>query len=187
MGGYKVTFKVIAAAQYEKLNGKREDIIRNSIPVQPNNSTNFELEFSKHEDVTNKIEYQVEGYKIYIYSLIMIVFEKLRAICQQLEQYQEIIPKFHPRPRARDFYDIHLLLNEPELIDIDLNSNDNQELLMRIFEAKKVPIEFMLSVEDSREFHRTSWSAVKDTVSATEPLEPFDFYFDFVLERFDLK
>ena len=50
-----------------------------------------------------------------------------------------------------------------------------------IFQAKNVPVDLLSGMKEQHEMHRLDWSSVKDSVSA--PLEDFDFYFYFVLEK----
>ncbi|MEJ0103129.1 MAG: nucleotidyl transferase AbiEii/AbiGii toxin family protein [Bacteroidota bacterium] len=119
-----------------RLEGNLDKIRRGAIAIRPNQSSRVEIEISKYEYVGGKIEMEVEGHSFYIYSPQMIVFEKLRAICQQLPAYADIIPSHSPRPRARDFYDIHLICEQHK---IDVNSPASKELVRLIFETKKVP------------------------------------------------
>ena len=184
-GGYKVEFKVIDAQSYRKNFGNIDGIRRQSIPVNQDSSTVFELEFSKFEYIGgHKSKIDVDGYKIYVYTAEMIVFEKLRAICQQIPDYQNVINSFSPRARARDFYDIHLIM---EMIEINPNEHDNIELIRNIFQAKKVPLGFIKQIRDNKSTHSNDWQSVKDTVSFTDKthLKDFDFYFDYVLENFE--
>ena len=62
-----------------------------------------------------------------------------------------------------------------------MSSEQNQQLLRHIFEAKRVPLSLLSSVAEFREFHRENFSSVKDTVEPGVVLKEFDFYFDFVL------
>jgi len=55
--------------------------------VAPGHKKTFEIDISKYEYCGGKTQKEYEGYKIYVYSLEMIIFEKLRAICQQTEEY----------------------------------------------------------------------------------------------------
>jgi hypothetical protein len=112
----------------------------------------------------------------------MIVFEKLRAICQQLPQYCEIIPSFSPRARARDFYDIHLIM---ELHDINPAADENIQLIENIFHAKKVPLHFIKEIRKNKSKHKDNWQDVKDTISPYEELKDFDYYFIYLLEKFE--
>lgn len=182
-GGYLVTFKVVERVQYEQVKDSIEDQRRKAVPLRKKDgSPTFELEFSKFEYVEKKEEARVDGYTIYVYTAEMIVFEKLRAICQQLPDYQTIIVSHTPRARARDFYDIHLIMTE---YGINPDTNENKELIANIFEAKRVPLSFIQQIRHHKYKHSDSWNDVKDTVSSVEQLEDFDFYFNYVLEKFE--
>ena len=112
----------------------------------------------------------------------MIVFEKVRAICQQLPDYRNQITSFTPRARARDFYDIHYIM---ETHPIDPTTKENKELIINIFKAKRVPISFINQIRLNKSIHTDNWKSVQDTVSSKTELKDFDFYFDYVLERFE--
>ena len=64
-----------------------------------------------------------------------------------------------------------------------LDSNDERikALLKAIFAAKKVPLGYINKVSNQRDFHRTDYDSVKDTVKSGVDLKDFDFYFDFVI------
>jgi hypothetical protein len=181
-GGYKVEFKVLDKQIYDKYYGNIDKIRRESIAINHNNSTVFELEFSKFEYIGQKREVNVDGYKIYVYTSEMIVFEKLRAICQQIPAYKYVIPSFSPRARARDFYDIHLIM---EMHEIDPNTPENIELIKNIFYAKKVPLSFIKEIRNNKSIHIDDWQSVMDTISPSEISQDFNFYFDFVLQTFE--
>lgn len=181
-GGYKVEFKVVEKKIFEESKENIDTLRRASISLNPSCSTVFELEFSKFEHVGQKVAIDVDGYKIYVYTPEMIVFEKVRAICQQLPEYKDVIASFSPRARARDFYDIHLIMGMHE---IDPSTKENIELIQQIFQAKKVPTAFIKMIRDNKTIHADNWQSVKDTVSAYTELENFDYYFDFVLQKFE--
>lgn len=181
-GGYKVEFKVIMKDIYDENKGNIEKLRRGAIPIYPDSSSVFELEFSKFEHVGQKVAIEVDGYKIYVYTPEMIVFEKLRALCQQLPEYKEIIASFSPRARARDFYDIHLIM---EMHKINPETKENLELIQNIFQAKKVPLHFIKEIRNNKSIHADNWQSVKDTISPYEKLQDFDFYFNFVVQLFE--
>lgn len=184
-GGYKAEFKVIDKQLYDKNAGNIDKIRRESIQLNSNFSTVFELEFSKFEYIGNhKEKIDVDGFKIFVYTAEMIVFEKLRAICQQIPDYQKVIPSFNPRARARDFYDIHYIM---EMIEITPHEQDNIELIQNIFRAKRVPLSFIKEIRNNKSLHSDNWQSVKDTVSPTDKkhLKDFDYYFNYVLDHFE--
>jgi hypothetical protein len=181
-GGYKVEFKIVDKKTYDDNNGNIDKVRKGSIPVHPGSSPVFELEFSKFEHIGHKKAIVVDGYKIYVYTPEMIVFEKLRAICQQIPEYKKVVVSFTSRARARDFYDIYLTM---EMHKIDPTTKENKGLIKNIFEAKKVPINFIKEIRNNKAMHTDNWQSVKDTISAYEKLEGFDYYFNFVARTFE--
>ena len=60
----------------------------------------------------------------------MLAIEKLRALCQQVNDYKHIVIKMTSKSRARDFYDIHNLATS---FGIDFTTKENVELTKLIF------------------------------------------------------
>ncbi|NCI51318.1 nucleotidyl transferase AbiEii/AbiGii toxin family protein [Sediminibacterium roseum] len=181
-GGYKATFKVIERKLFELHQGNLETIRRNAVVLRKNHSTVFELEFSKFEYVGGKQAITIDGFPMYIYTPVMIVLEKVRALCQQLPDYASVIPVFHGRQRAKDFYDIWLLM---QTHPFDPADPVNKETLIRIFAAKKVPLSYIKQLRENAGFHRDNWNQVENTVEASEKLQGFDFYVNFVTDTFE--
>lgn len=181
-GGYKVDFKVVERKLYDNYKGNITQVRNRAISVNPLTSTVFKVEFSKFEYVGQKRPVDVDGYTIYVYTPEMIVFEKLRAICQQLPNYKEVISSFTPRARARDFYDIHLIMGMHE---IDLELPDNLELIKNIFQAKKVPVGYIKNIRNNKTLHLDNWQDVMDTISPHDTIQDFHYYFNFVLINFE--
>ena len=107
----------------------------------------------------------------------MIVFEKLRAICQQMPDYT---PNRTPTARARDFFDIYTVM---EHFGMRLIASPGTTLLASIFEAKRVPLPLIGKIKEYREYHRPDFASVQATVKPNRRLRDFDFYFDYVIER----
>ncbi len=172
-GGYKFEFKVIKkqAEENRPLEKKR----REAIVVGKKNSTKFMIEISPFEYCSSKVKAEFEDYSIYVYSPDMIVLEKIRAICQQ------IVGSSYRKPRGRDFFDIYYLCQE---FKIDLFSKENKFLLQAIFEAKKVPIDFIYQIKNDAEFHRENFeTSLKDTINPNTQLEDFDFYVKYLTDK----
>jgi predicted nucleotidyltransferase component of viral defense system len=180
-GGYYIQFKIVTNKNHRKHSGNSEELRKKSIPILPNNSPKVEIEISKYEYVGSKIEYELDGFLIYLYSPQMLIFEKLRAICQQHPEYAQIVPSHSPRARARDFYDIYLICELHNMFPLTENDLD---VARAIFEAKRVPLSFISLIEENAAIHLADWQSVIDTVSAKEEINPFDFYLDFVLKSF---
>jgi len=175
-GGYVVTFKVMEKQKYEKLEGNLAARRRDSLVIGPGQQRVFTIDLSKYEYVIGKLEVELDDYAIYVYSPTMIAIEKLRAICQQMPEYTL---QRCPSARARDFYDIHLIVS---LTNMNLNSPENLDLVRHIFAAKEVPLKFLGKIKNQKEFHRPDWDSVKIS-SNNDELAEFDFYFDFVVEQ----
>lgn len=177
-GGYQVAFKLLEKEKWKEIGGDKKRAQRESVVIGPNQGRKFIIDISKHEYCQGKQEYELENYTIYVYTLPMIVIEKFRAICQQMEGYT---PTRTYRPRARDFYDIVCILKRE---DIKLSSKENLELFHNIFAAKNVPLSFLARIEETREFHRPDWDSVISSVKAVrEEVGGFDVYFDSVVKE----
>ena len=172
-GGYLVEFKLIRRDKYQALKKNLEDVRRQSEAVgDPNHGRKFRIEISKFEYVANKQEAEIDDYLCYVYTLPMIAAEKLRAICQQMDGYPLTV---HPRPRARDFYDIYSVITERGL---DFARPDFHELVRHMFAAKEVPLSFLAKVREQEAFHAQDWPAVRDSIKSGA--RDFAHYFDFV-------
>jgi predicted nucleotidyltransferase component of viral defense system len=174
-GGYIVEFKLIQQEKYQELQNDVDAVRRNALVTGPLERRIFRIEFSKHEFCEGKTEAQLDDYTVYVYTPEMIVIEKLRAICQQMPEYKARIKK---TARARDFYDIHVLVTQSH---VDLSSPNNLELVRNVFLAKDVPVDLIQRIPETKEQHRPDWPSVQ--ASVTGVLEDFDFYFNFVVEQ----
>jgi len=179
-GGYDITFKLIDLAKYEEFSTDLEKLRRNAIQI--GKKSNLEIDISRFEYVAKKEASDLNGYTIYVYSVEMLILEKLRAICQQMPEYNAIVHRSGSRSgvsRARDFVDIYTLMIK---LDVNLTKIENKEILLEIFKAKRVPIEYLFKIKNYKDLHKQSFPAVIDTVNSGTSLEKFDFYFDYVTE-----
>lgn len=180
-GGYQIVFKLIELDKYDQLKNDIDSLRRNAAPIDPNQRKKFRIEISKFEYCEIKQKRDIDGYTIYIYSPPMIVLEKLRAICQQMPEYRKFVKSHPPTARARDFVDIYFVFKEYK---IDIKSKKNIKLLKAIFDAKKVQIRLIGEIHKYRDFHYQDFPAVKDTVKPGRKLKDFDFYFNYVIDKF---
>jgi predicted nucleotidyltransferase component of viral defense system len=171
-GGYQVEFKIIEAQKYDELQLNLDNLRRNATTIGSEQQRTFKIDISKHEYCDSKEELELDDYIIYVYTLPMIVIEKLRALCQQMPEYPL---RGTGRARARDVFDIHSIITKKS---VDITSPENQKLFEPIFAAKAVPLSLLAGVKEQREFHRLDWVAVEQSVSTS--LESFDFYYDFL-------
>ncbi len=180
-GGYGVEFKIIESEKYEQFSGSLRDLRVRAVEVNLPSSTKkaFKIDISKYEYCAPKQSFELDDYTIYVYTPEMIVIEKIRAICQQMPEYAEMVKSPSRSARARDFFDIYMIA---EHFKIDLTTAQNIELIKNIFNAKRVPIALIGKIAEYREYHRPDFTAVQATVRAGTDLKDFDFYFDYVLE-----
>lgn len=175
-GGYELRFKLIEREKYERLRASPDKLRINATVTGGRQLRTFTVDFSKCEYTKGSAEHELDHFTIHVYTPEMIVIEKLRAICQQMPDYPYGGVR---RPaRARDFYDIHRVVTR---LGVDLASGDNLELAKHIFAAKHVPLSLLPKIAEYREFHRPDWPSVQN--SASDAVEGFDFYFNFVIEQ----
>lgn len=178
-GGYRIEFKIIERARHDQLKDDVDALRRQAASVGKGGSTKFNVEISKHEYCRPKQRRQLEGYTVYVYSPEMTVSEKLRAICQQMPEYVATV-KSHPSARARDFVDIHTIV---EHFRIDVRNEEFQRIMREMFAVKRVPLSLISRIKEFKDYHRQDFSAVKATTKPTVQLEDFDFYFDYVVRK----
>ncbi len=174
-GGYKAAFKLISKEEHKALKGDLDAMRRQSQESGPGHRRVFEIEISKFEYCAGNVVAEIDAFPVRVYTPAMIAIEKLRAICQQMSEY---IARRHPAPRARDFYDIHAIVTTT---GVELAAAEQGDLIRSMFSAKEVPLALLSKLEKYREFHRQDWPAVE--VSVSGELQPFDYYYDFVLTQ----
>ena len=181
-GGYAVEFKLIATEIYSQHASDIEVLRR--LAINLGQGTKFLIDISRFEYIENKEHFDFDGTVIYVYSPLMIVCEKLRAICQQMPEYGPIIKRDRlGSARPKDFVDIFVLVN---VLKLDLAGEVMQKNLTAMFEIKKVPLEFLDRIPNYYEFHLAGFPAVQSTVSPDFDLKDFDFYFKYVLAIVEL-
>ena len=177
-GGYRIEFKVIPQDIFKQYSDNIEALRRNSTVIGPSNRKIFRIEISKFEYCDEKIAKDIDGYTVYVYTTEMIVLEKIRAICQQHPDYRAMVKSHPASARARDFFDIYIIT---QMFPINLRSKRVIELLKTSFSSKRVPLDLIHKVASQREFHRTGYPSLRDTVKEGVDLKDFDFYFDYVV------
>jgi predicted nucleotidyltransferase component of viral defense system len=172
--GYCIDFKTIELSKFNSLT--LQESRTSAIAVKPNNSTKFTVDISSYEYTDGKKMKEIDGAVMYVYTPEMILFEKIRALCQTIPDYQTIVKSANVKGRARDVYDIW---NICDSYPIDFSSSENRMILKEIFAAKRVPLDFIDLIEKYKDIRAQDWSNVQATVTGN--LEPFDFYFDFLM------
>ena len=177
-GGYRLEFKLVDEQRFQRHSSKLEQLRREAFVVGPKLLKVFTVDLSKWEYTAGKTRADLDAYTIYVYTPAMIALEKVRAICQQMEDYAPTRRTRHPR--ARDFYDIHTIVTKT---GFRFDAPETAELMKEIFAAKMVPLSLLGKIEGQREFHRADWPSVQTTASGK--LAEFDYYFDFVLRAIE--
>jgi Nucleotidyl transferase AbiEii toxin, Type IV TA system len=177
-GGYQLNFKLINEKRYRSFGSEKERLRRESLVIAPNQLKVFTVDFSKWEFTGGKVKAEFDDYTIFVYSPAMIALEKVRAICQQMEEYPPTGKT--KRPRARDFFDIYTVVTKT---GFRFGAPENLDMMRLVFAAKEVPLPLLGKVKDQREFHRPDWPRVRGAVAAR--LEEFDYYFEFVLREIE--
>ncbi|MEH7452296.1 nucleotidyl transferase AbiEii/AbiGii toxin family protein [Gottfriedia acidiceleris] len=187
-GGYEANFKIIEKDKYKEYEGNSLKLGAKAIATN-NGKKNVKIDFGRFEYCGSTINKEIDGYDIQIYTPELILFEKMRAICQQMPTYLESIdkPTEFGRPRPRDFYDIYTILESDLIPDIDLQSEENLEHMKKCFAAKRVPLSLIHEIKNTREFHKLEETKLKDSILNKREYQGFDFYFDYVIQLIEDK
>lgn len=176
-GGYSIEFKLASLDFYSENKDDPQKLSRSAINL--GKGSKFQIDISSFEFIEGKQPEDLDGYRIYVYSPLMIACEKLRAICQQLEEYGPIIKRARAgSSRARDFFDLFALIREFKL---DLTSPPALTTLREMFSSKHVPIDFLDLIPNQKTLHAASVRSLQDTLAAGVEWKGFDFYFDYVV------
>lgn len=172
--GYNIEFKVTENKKWfdDNIDKTRREAIK--ITGQ---STKFSIDISSFEHIASAKKHDLDGTVLLVYTPEMIVIEKLRALCQSIPEYKEIVSTARVKGRARDFYDIWNICNQYE---VTITSESNQNLISEIFAAKRVPISFLDLLPQYKDLQRENWKSVEDTLISEN--KGFDFYFDYVMQ-----
>lgn len=182
-GGYRVSFKVIDLSISNMFGGDIEKIRKTSIALGKGNKKDMTIDISKYEYIDQSIIIEINDTLVSSYSLLMIVAEKLRAICQQMPEYKEIM-SIKTSPRPRDFYDIFTIFNyKKELFD-EILLKENKDIIKKMFKIKNVPLNLIdkIKLTETKEFHERAFGSVEQSIGKDAHNKGFSFYYDFVCE-----
>lgn len=178
-GGYEASFKVVPKDQ-KKPGIDDVDLRDFALSVTSTGGKWFSIDISRHEAIVERWTFELDGYTGFIYSPAMLVAEKLRAICQQTVEYNDVVHRVRKREdarRGRDFLDIYDLCTKK---GVDVQSPKFHELLRMVFRAKRVDLTLLDKIEEYEEFHKLDFEKTKDTVGPDNNLSDFHFYFTYV-------
>lgn len=179
-GGYRLEYKLIELEKYREYENNIQELRKHAIRAA--GKQKFEIEFSPFEFVATKSAVQFNDYTVYVYSPLMIVCEKMRAICQQTHEYCAVINRKGPHPRPRDFYDVYYIMKK---LKVDLLSSEALEIVRQMFAVKRVPLSILSVLEKYRSLHKEDEQSLYATLKMDSEMLDFDNYFDFVLPLAD--
>lgn len=187
-GGYKIIFTLLDTSLYQDIIASQapenmKELNRYAIPFE-GDGKKIEIDLSYDEYVENKLDYDLDGTKIYLYSPIMIVYEKIRASCQQLEEYPLTTKK---KTRARDLYDIYKSLTNSKQMELreQVLSVENFYILENIFRVKEVPFSLMKKLETKKEDLKIDYEEKVLPQVSSRNQEDFEFIFDYNQKLFN--
>lgn len=143
-GGYRIEFKIRKGVYPIHDIKDQQQAARQAEVVNPESqSKTFLIDISKYEYTTLSKIKELDYHQIRVYTLEMIVYEKLRAICQKLPDYEHAHPKIKARPK--DFYDIYMIMkHQPHITFESLELS----ILEKFFNIKEVPLHLLFKISD---------------------------------------
>ncbi|HSH51063.1 MAG TPA: nucleotidyl transferase AbiEii/AbiGii toxin family protein [Bacteroidales bacterium] len=183
-GGYHIEFSII---KIEELRVLREKNITNinayAAPLE-DGSKKIHIDLSFEEYTEPRVKKEIEGTTIYLYSPLMIIYEKIRASCQQLDEYELTSTK----TRARDLYDIYSTLTDISNVELreEVVNPDNFYIVRRMFTLKEVPIELIPKVKDIKTKLKADYEqSVLPQIPGNTERPDFEYLFSYNMELFD--
>lgn len=182
--GYDLKFKLIETLKYNNFKDSRHKLDKHA-EHSAGDGRVFSIDLGRHEYCGDLYYDDLDYYRVTIYTPTLILLEKFRAICQQMEIYQMTLGKsvISNKPRPRDFYDIYSIMKyfASSGTPIDLSSDANISHLRESFAAKKVPLHLINEIKNTKDFHKREESKLADTIMDKHSYKGFDFYFKYVV------
>lgn len=178
--GWQLEFKLIEKSK--KLLAS-EDKTRQALIPKNTNTSKITLEISEFEYCGSIQKVNLKGSEVRAYSRVLIILEKVRAICQQHPDYAYAGNK----QRTRDYYDIANLI-EKSLKESKENTDafyaESKKHLENVFKAKEVPLDILerIFAADFLELQEKGWATVEATTSSYQR-QSFEYYVE-VLKEF---
>ncbi|MFT8666917.1 MAG: nucleotidyl transferase AbiEii/AbiGii toxin family protein [Liquorilactobacillus ghanensis] len=174
--GYYIKFGIIQKEKYEFLIKNNVKNIGAQAETTWGNKKNIEIDLSKGEYTDPREEKELDGYTIYIYTPIMLVYEKMRASCQQLPQYTLGSPK----ERARDLFDIYEIIIQTDNLYEQVLNPENIYILKKMFILKGVSFKLLTKLSSYKEELAKDYkNNVLPQIRSDKNKQDFDFIFSF--------
>lgn len=183
-GGYVITFSIIQAEALKSLEERGIENFNAYAESMGDGSKKIQIDLSFEEYTDPRVTKEIDGTTIYLYSPLMIIYEKIRASCQQLDLYKLTSNK----TRARDLFDIYSTLTDISNVELreEVINPDNFIILKRMFALKKVSIDLIPQVRNIKDRLYTDYeqSVLPQIPRETAPPN-FEFLFSYNMELFD--
>jgi len=181
-GGYSIEFKVMTEEMFEESKHLPEQK-RSSMALEVvGGKKKIEIDISLEEYTEPRMTMELDEYQIHIYTPLMIVYEKMRALCQQLPQYPLASTN---KVRARDLYDIYTAIQKSDSLSLREQIIDpkNIYIVQEIFKVKEVSFKLIPEIINRKEEMRQNFEeVVRVQITDQRSVPDFDFLFDFNLE-----
>lgn len=137
---------------------------KQTLVVLPDGGKKFFVDISKYEHFETTVR-NIDGFQVQTYTLKTIVFEKLRALCQQMPEYRQERPA--KEPRTADLWDIFMISERNPLA---FTAND-RGFLENVFRAKAVPIDLAYQIGARREIYQRNQERLLATLTRDSAAE----------------
>lgn len=184
-GGYSITFSIIDKTKYADKINKNDTNLNRYAEELLDGTKKIEIDLSFDEYTEHKVSLDLEDIQIFLYSPLMIVYEKIRASCQQLDGYSLTSSKV----RARDLYDIYTTLTNSKYIDLreEVLNSDNFYILEKTFSLKEVPLSLLTKLNSKKDDLEYDYNKrVKPQIPQNNATVDFDYLFSYNEELFNL-
>lgn len=183
-GGYQIEFSIISLNKFHDLNERQKANINAYAESIEHGKKKIKIDLSFEEYTEPRIETKLNDFTIYLYSPLMIVYEKIRASCQQLPEYKLGTEK----ARARDLYDIYTMLTHKKQLDLkdEVFNESNFYIIQKMFELKNVDLSLMLQLGTIKNELKSDYeNNVIPQIPGNQESPDFEFLFSYNTEIFE--
>lgn len=180
-GGYGIEFKLINNEIYEEYGPENPQALSVRAESLEGGKKKIEIDISLEEYTEPRIEMELEDVTIYLYSPLMIIYEKMRALCQQLPDYPLASTE---KVRARDLYDIYIAImkSEGSLLE-EIHNEKNLYIIKEMFKTKDVEIGLLKKIEDYKDNLEQDYKdRVIPQISEASEKPDFEYLFSYNLQ-----
>jgi len=182
-GGYKIEFSIIHTNKFDQLSKSQLKNINAFAESIEGDKKRIQIDLSFDEYTDTRQAKEVDGVSIYLYTPLMIVYEKIRASCQQLPDYH----LSRDKKRSRDLYDIYILLSNIKYITLydEILNPDNFYILEKMFSLKNVDIDLIPKIPTIKEeLEHDYHTRVLPQIPVDQSSPSFQFLFEYTTELF---